>query len=145
MPVPFPYFYCPYCRQRVIFPFPTTEEPVAHLQRLPDDSWKIYFVCWHCSKMYLLRAADIQMMLPHRSAPDHWSSNPTFYRVQCQCVQKDCSSIVTMFLSTKKVPLSEREAERTLSQIFPRPLCPNGHVLHPDTTVDTLTEVFSLL
>lgn len=145
MPFPFPYLYCPKCKERTPFPYPNREEPTSHQQRLPSDTWRIYLVCWNCVQLSLMTAKDVRMFLPDRVALHRWDVGPSFFRVRHKCAHEDCGALVTVFVSTTKTHLAAREADAIIQNSFPRPLCPNDHVFQQQSPIDSVVEVFSLL
>jgi hypothetical protein len=145
MPFPFPYLYCPKCKERTYFPFPSPQEPTSHQPRLPSDTWRIYFVCSQCVQLSVLTAKDVQMVFPDKGFPDRWGVSPSFFRVRHRCGHKDCATPVTVFVATRKIPLSDRTANDVVFRSYPKPLCPSGHVLTQDGALVSVTEVFSLL
>jgi hypothetical protein len=147
MTIPYPYFYCPGCRNRIAFPIPTQQEPTGYRHRLPTEMWKIVFLCTRCVKMFAVSAQDLRMGAPDTDTRNPGSVfSPTWYQVDTRCGYTGCGIRKRIFAhSTTFLP--EANIVESFRAARPRPFCseiPKKHVLSGDADILGVREVWDI-
>jgi hypothetical protein len=148
MSVPFPYFYCKHCREKILFPFPSRKEKEQHQSRMPKDTWQAYVRCSHCEQTSLYKAADVHLARPLHTEDQaiHALGTPPddyFYRVEHKCGWKNCEALHVLFVHSVTY-LTDNSVLEKARHARPQPNCPNGHPFDSACKLVRVREVFSL-
>jgi hypothetical protein len=147
MPDVRPYFYCKYCTQRIVFPFPNREETSEYLHQMPRDTWQAWIQCGNCEQTSLYTSESVLRDPPRRigGLVPAWvrqRRTDQFYRVVHKCGATHCGLRHIVYVHSTK-PIADRPIlERAANAIAE---CPAGHPCSAACELIDAREVFSLL
>jgi hypothetical protein len=137
------YLRCPLCNEQTILPDSTLQEPLANRRRMPKDTWKSGFVCWHCGRSSLVTAEMVREHHPERGTPSQHHADISFYSVKLQCAEPNCESRVEVLVSSRGRLTESAAGEEALRGAWSYH-CQNSHRLSNAAKVAYANQIYSV-